>query len=174
MSQYFLRLCLVGSLVAGPLLPAADVFHAGAARVEIVPPFPTQMGGFFDRKDTFTGVALPIYARALVCEGHGTRVAVVATDLIGVSRELVAAARAKIQYQLEMKQRVRQDLDRPLIVVGYANDYIGYIVTPRAKLTGGYEQAITRVDEHAGRQLTEKAVELVTELFGVSQSTTNE
>jgi neutral ceramidase len=455
--------CLCAATLAGPTPAAADVFRAGAARVEIVPPFPTQMGGFFDRKATFTGVALPIYARALVCDSDGTRVAVVATDLIGVSRDLVAAARAKIEaetsiparhvmiaaththsapsgfqsqnhygggfnkplfdflaerfatavrdaagklrparlahgqgevehffrnrqqdnelvvdrrievvkilgaekrdviailfgftghpvvlgssnlllsgefpgqcaltveavlggvalplqgacgdvtvhrsgpphqevlrlgrivagevikaaellrpeasavtvgallhevtlaprqvptpeeaaalleaakaaleaaeergvaapirsrlrrdinaaettrnvavfvkdrpefiaastqtsvqairlgdtflagipgelfveYQLEMKQRVRQDFDRHLIVVGYANDYIGYIVTPRAKRTGGYEQAIARVDEHAGRQLTEKAMELVTELFGLGQSGTN-
>ena len=98
-----LRTCLCVALLLGSALPAADVFRAGAARVEIVPPFPTQMGGFFDRKATFTGVSVPIYARALVCEAGGTRVAIVATDLIGVSRELVAAARARIEAETSIE-----------------------------------------------------------------------
>ena len=70
--------------------------RAGAARKSIVPPFPTQMGGFFDRDQTFTGVHSPIFARALVCDNGATRLAVVATDLIGVSRELVEKSRAAI------------------------------------------------------------------------------
>lgn len=69
-----------------------------------------------------------------------------------------------VEYQLEMKQRVKQATGRPLIVVGYANDYIGYIVTPRAKFTGGYEQAISRVSHTAGRTLTEAAMGLVEEV----------
>ena len=68
-----------------------------------------------------------------------------------------------VEYALEMKQRVRQAKDRPLIVVGYANDLIGYIITPRAKHTGGYEQRAARVDEHAGRALTEASMQLVAE-----------
>jgi len=78
--------------------------------------------------------------------------------LVGIPGELF------VEYALEMKQRVRQAKDRPLIVVGYANDLIGYIVTPRAKYTGGYEQRVARVDEHAGRALTEAFMRLVDEL----------
>ena len=74
--------------------------------------------------------------------------------VVGIPGELF------VEYGLEMKKRVQQSLERPMMLVGYANDYIGYIVTPRASHTGGYEQAIARVGVTAGRTLTEKAMEL--------------
>ena len=66
-----------------------------------------------------------------------------------------------VEYALEMKRRVAQDTGRPMILVGYANDYIGYIITPRADKTGGYERAISRVAPSAGRALTEAAMTAV-------------
>ena len=66
-----------------------------------------------------------------------------------------------VEYQLEMKQRIQQDVGKPSIIIGYANDYIGYIITPRAHETGGYEKAISRVSPSAGRQMTETAMEIV-------------
>lgn len=77
--------------------------------------------------------------------------------LVGIPGELF------VEYGLEMKQRVRQDLDRPMFLVGYANGYNGYIVTPRAAATGGYEQAIARVAPSAGRTLTEAAMSIARE-----------
>jgi hypothetical protein len=78
--------------------------------------------------------------------------------LVGIPGELF------VEYALEMKQRVRQLTDRPMMLVGYANGYIGYLVTPRAIATGGYEQAAARVDSSTGRVLTEAAMELVEEV----------
>jgi hypothetical protein len=78
--------------------------------------------------------------------------------IVGIPGELF------VEYALEMKQRARQTNDRPLIVVGYANDLIGDIVTPLATYTGGYEQRVARVDEHAGRALTEATMQLMAEL----------
>lgn len=66
-----------------------------------------------------------------------------------------------VEYGLELKRRVAQDVNRPMILVGYANDYIGYIITPRADATGGYEKAISRVAPTAGRTLTEAAMAIV-------------
>jgi neutral ceramidase len=66
-----------------------------------------------------------------------------------------------VEYQLEIKQRIQQDTGKSSIVIGYANDYIGYIITPRAQKTGGYEKAISRVSPTAGRQLTETAIGIV-------------
>lgn len=66
-----------------------------------------------------------------------------------------------VEYQLEIKRRIQQDVEKPAIVIGYANDYVGYIITPRAHETGGYEKAISRVSPTAGRQLTEAAMEIV-------------
>jgi neutral/alkaline ceramidase-like enzyme len=77
--------------------------------------------------------------------------------IVGIPGELF------VEFALEMKQRTRQEKDRPLIVAGYANDYLGYIITPRAEYTGGYEQAVSLVNEHAGRALTEASMRLVNE-----------
>jgi hypothetical protein len=66
-----------------------------------------------------------------------------------------------VEYQLEIKQRVKQDTGKSAIIIGYANDYIGYIITPRAHETGGYEKAISRVAPSAGRTLTEAAIKIV-------------
>lgn len=66
-----------------------------------------------------------------------------------------------VEYALEMRQRTAQLTGKPMILVGYANGYIGYIVTPRAMETGGYEASVARVDPRSGRQLTEEAMRLV-------------
>ncbi|GMV93989.1 MAG: hypothetical protein AMXMBFR82_37670 [Candidatus Hydrogenedentota bacterium] len=77
--------------------------------------------------------------------------------LVGIPGELF------VEYGLEIKQRVRQSKDRPLMVVGFANDYLGYLVTPRAVHTGGYEQATARLQASAPRAMTEAAMQWVEE-----------
>lgn len=75
--------------------------------------------------------------------------------LIGIPGELF------VQYALEMRSRVKQNTGKATILVGYCNGYMGYIVTPRAMVTGGYEASVARVDESAGRLLTEEAMAMV-------------
>ena len=65
-----------------------------------------------------------------------------------------------VEYALELRQRIRQLLDKSMVLAGYANGYLGYIVTPRAAVTGGYEASISRVRPDAGRQMTEAAMDL--------------
>jgi hypothetical protein len=77
--------------------------------------------------------------------------------LVGIPAEMF------VEYALEMKTRVQQDVNRPMMLVGYANDYAGYIITPRADRTGGYEKAISRVAPSAGRTMTETAMGIVQE-----------
>lgn len=53
-------------------------------------------------------------------------------------------------------------------VVGYANDWIGYLTTPSAWEEGGYEVSLgpwTRVGPDGGYQLVDKAVELLNQLW---------
>lgn len=69
-----------------------------------------------------------------------------------------------VEYALELRARVRQDTGNAFCLVGYANGYLGYIVTPRAMETGGYEASITRFDVLGGRALTETTMELVNAL----------
>jgi neutral ceramidase len=69
-----------------------------------------------------------------------------------------------VEYALELRSRVKQDSGNSFCLVGYANGYLGYIVTPRAVETGGYEASVTRLDSQAGRTLTENVIELVHQL----------
>jgi len=69
-----------------------------------------------------------------------------------------------VEYALELRSRIRQTFDRSMVLVGYANGYIGYIVTPRATQTGGYEASVARVGPEAGRLMTETALDLLTNL----------
>jgi hypothetical protein len=69
-----------------------------------------------------------------------------------------------VEYALELRQRVQQDAGLSFCLIGYANGYVGYIVTPRAMETGGYEASVTRLQPLGGRVLTETAMELVQQL----------
>ena len=78
--------------------------------------------------------------------------------IVGVPGELF------VEYALEMRQRVLQTTGKSFILSGYSNGHIGYIVTPRAMETGGYEASVARVGKGAGRILTEAAMALVSEI----------
>jgi neutral ceramidase len=69
-----------------------------------------------------------------------------------------------VEYALEMRARVKQTLGKHMVLVGFANGYIGFVVTPRAMATGGYEASVTRVGATAGRRITETAMDLLREL----------
>ncbi len=78
-------------------------------------------------------------------------------DLVIVS----APGEIFVEFALELRQRIKQLLDKSMFLAGYSNGYLGYIVTPRAAVTGGYEASVSRVRPDAGRQITEAAMELV-------------
>lgn len=69
-----------------------------------------------------------------------------------------------VEYALELRARIKQEIGHSFCLIGYANGYLGYIVTPRAVETGGYEASVTRVTGQAGRLITEAAMELVHQL----------
>ncbi|MCA9012774.1 MAG: neutral/alkaline non-lysosomal ceramidase N-terminal domain-containing protein [Planctomycetaceae bacterium] len=74
-----------------------------------------------------------------------------------------------VEYALELRARIRQEHQISTCLVGYANGYIGYIVTPRAMETGGYEASSTRLDVPAGRTLVEAAMRLTHELSQIRE-----
>lgn len=75
--------------------------------------------------------------------------------IVGMPTELF------VEYALELKARIRQETGRPVIFVGYANNLNGYVITPRAFFTGGYEQSVTQLDPSAGRTFVETAMAMV-------------
>jgi Neutral/alkaline non-lysosomal ceramidase, N-terminal len=84
------RSCLIRSRLAflailltlAPCLRAnAENMKAGVAKVDITPPLGTHMWGYFDRLKGAEGTLDPLYARVLVLEGGGQRLAYVDLDL---------------------------------------------------------------------------------------------
>ena len=69
-----------------------------------------------------------------------------------------------VEYALELRSRVKQETNRSFCLVGYANGYLGYIITPRAVETGGYEASVTRLNGLAGRAMTESAMDLLLQI----------
>jgi hypothetical protein len=69
-----------------------------------------------------------------------------------------------VEYALELRSRVKQDTGNSFCLIGYANGHLGYIVTPRAMETGGYEASITRLTALGGRTLTEATMDLIRQL----------
>ncbi len=66
---------------------------AGTAKTVITPPVGTAMEGYGNRADVSQGVHDDLHARALVIDDGDTAIAIVACDLVGVDRRLVANAR---------------------------------------------------------------------------------
>ena len=69
---------------------------AGSARVSITPPFPTQMGGFFDRQQLSEGVHDPLFARSLYISDGRNDVVLTSVDLLYVDGELVSRVRKEL------------------------------------------------------------------------------
>jgi hypothetical protein len=72
-------------------------FKAGVAKVDITPPAGLPMYGYFDRAQPATGTLDPLYARVVVLEAEGKRLALVTLDL---GRVFGPAALASLRERL--------------------------------------------------------------------------
>lgn len=79
-------------LPAGSLVAAPNELRAGVAVVDVTPPVPYRMCGYFEERVS-TGVKDPLLAKAIVFEQGETSAALVFCDLIGVPRSITAKAR---------------------------------------------------------------------------------
>src|SRR5215813_9476850 len=79
-------LLLYSSLTWGAGTPS---FQAGWAKVDLTPSFPCPLAGYGKRRGArMQGVHDPLYARALVLEGDGEKIALVSVDLVVIIRPL--------------------------------------------------------------------------------------
>src|SRR5262245_59501161 len=88
-------LSLAAAAVFTATASAAEL-TAGAAAVDITPPRGCPMAGYYSARGA-EGTHDPLWARALVLEKDGTRVALVALDLIGTTRGLVEQVRKIVE-----------------------------------------------------------------------------
>jgi len=77
--------------------PAAEL-TAGAAQVDITPPRGTPMAGYYSQRGA-EGTHDPLFAKALVFEKDGVRVALVSLDLIATTHGMVESSRKLIAEQ---------------------------------------------------------------------------
>ncbi len=78
-------------------LRAAEPLEAGIAFVEITPPTPFRMSGYFYERLS-TGTKDPLYARAIVLHQGNEKAALVFCDLVGVTREISQPARERASH----------------------------------------------------------------------------
>ena len=76
----------------------AAPLQAGLARVDITPPVPYRMSGYF-RERPSTGIHDSLLAKAVVFAQDGRQVALVFCDLIGVPYEVTAKVRRQVEQQ---------------------------------------------------------------------------
>ncbi len=84
------------------LLAFAAVLAAGTAQVKITPPDGTPMAGYYYERGT-TGVHDDLWAKSLVIAAGGQRAAIVACDLINLTRGVVDGAKRLIEQQTGLK-----------------------------------------------------------------------
>ena len=80
-------------------LPPPATCRAGCAQQVITPPVGASLAGYFHDRVSET-VRDDLYAKALVLDHEGTRIAIVACDLICVDAEFVDPAKRLIEEQL--------------------------------------------------------------------------
>lgn len=84
------------------LLAFVAALSAGTAQVKITPPDGTPMAGYYYERGT-TGVHDDLWAKALVIDAGGERAALVACDLIHLTRGVVTEAKLLIEQQAGLK-----------------------------------------------------------------------
>src|SRR5436190_1986620 len=81
-------------LVAIPAAHASDELRAGIAVVDITPPIPFRVAGYFYERLS-TGTKDPLHAKAVVFQQGKESAALVFCDLVGISLDVSAPARQK-------------------------------------------------------------------------------
>jgi neutral ceramidase len=70
--------------------------RAGAARIDVTPDYPTDLGGFFVRIQPAEGIADRIWARAAVFDNGRTRLVLASLELVEIPRAIADSLRADL------------------------------------------------------------------------------
>jgi neutral ceramidase len=130
---------------------AAPGMRAGVARVKITPPLPFWLTGYALRTHPAESVLADIFAKALaIDDGHGGRVVIVTTDLIGLPRSVTDAAAKRI------------GLKRSQILFNSSHTHTGPTIWPNLEimldLTAEQQKPVREYAEKLTDQLVEVAV----------------
>ena len=78
---------------------------AGAARIDITPDYPTDLGGFFVRTQPAEGVADHIWVRVAVFDNGQARLVVVSLELLEIPRPMADSLRAELAELLNTRRK---------------------------------------------------------------------
>lgn len=137
-----------------PAPSAAEGFRAGFARVAITPERPIWLAGYASRKKPSEGKVHDLYARAFALEDRrGTRVVLVAAEVIGFPRPLTEAIERRVAAQHRLK--------RDRLILTSSHTHTGPVL--RHSLIGmyGLNEEQGREIERYSTWLEERIVELV-------------
>jgi hypothetical protein len=114
-SKFFL--ILIGLL--GAITANADDLKIGAASVKITPPMGALMAGYFHERPVVK-IHDELYAKALVIEKDGAKIAIVSCDLIGISAGIVAEVRKLVEKSL--------GIDAAHVMIGATHSHTGPVI----------------------------------------------
>ena len=97
----------------------ADDLRIGAAAVKITPPIGASMAGYYYDRGV-EKIHDDLYAKALVIEKDGVRIAIVSCDLIGIQAPIVAEVRRLVQKS--------SGLDATHVMVGATHSHTGPVI----------------------------------------------
>jgi len=138
---------LAMSLLLATALPAADLL-AGLARIEITPAGPGPLYGYRNRKcGEATATHDPLYAKALVLEAAGRRLAIVTLDLGSIATERVF-------------QRARAELNLPLVLLAPSHTHSAPAFLPASLGTANPSPYLAEVEDKILTVLKQAAASL--------------
>ncbi|HWQ52182.1 MAG TPA: neutral/alkaline non-lysosomal ceramidase N-terminal domain-containing protein [Bryobacteraceae bacterium] len=122
------RWCVLWAALLVPVLSAAE-WKAGAAKVPMTPQGPLFMAGYGNRARPSEGVALELYAKALVLEDPaGTRAVLVTTDMLGFPASLSNAIADRV--------REKYGIPRDRLMLNSSHTHCGPVVMGMAAVPG--------------------------------------
>jgi Neutral/alkaline non-lysosomal ceramidase, N-terminal len=134
-----MRLLVSLALTLAFALPAvAAPLTAGAALTDVTPPKGCPMAGYYSFRGA-EGTHDPLFAKALVIEKDGTRIALVSLDLITTTRGLVEETRKRIEQQTGIPGRN--------VMISATHSHTGPVLwdgTPRADFVAGDSAKIAK------------------------------
>ncbi len=94
---------VIAAILYSAILPAASPsLRVGVAATDITPPLGIPMAGYYHERGA-DGVLDPLYCKAMVLESGNERVALVALDIITITRAVTDRARAEIESTTGIK-----------------------------------------------------------------------
>jgi len=154
-----LRILLVVALLAfcGAVAAAAP-WQVGLAKTEITPQSPVWMAGYAARTHPSEGTVHPLWAKVLVIDGEGRRVAIVTADLIGFTRDVSDAIARRVARQT--------GLERGQIVFNASHTHCGPVVLGCADIAHHMEADDVAAAKAYREWLVERVVETIVRAAG--------